>query len=220
MLGKRIDPELLRTYLPLAKDIMQNKTHRVGNRVAATAEDMAAVVTMLEYFTKHPNEDGSMPYLRFKVMWDEMYKCGDLTRVWDNKRFAYLRNMLSDVGFIAWQDHTFIPPSGKGKVKVKGKAMCWRASELLMAALAECRENSTLLNNTAENDAQNEQEVILSINKPFLTLILNGSLLSYLKKQMEGKPIIRPKMVFRKPDHWYNDIENIEKAMKWRKKAA
>jgi len=205
ILGKRIDPELMRAHLPFAREIMGDQPHKVGNRVAANAEDMAAVVTMIEYFSQHSNDDGSMPYLRFKVMWDRMYECGDLKRAWDNKRFAYLRNLLSDLGMIEWVDSTFSP---------NGRAMRWKASERLMDKLEECRDNKPAQTNAETGGG------LFSVNYGFGGRILSGSLLLELKKMMEGKPIIRPQMVFSTPYKWFNDIKNIEQAMKWGKQAA
>jgi hypothetical protein len=207
VLGKHIDPDLIKCYLPLAKDFMDSykDTHNVGNHTKAIAQDLAAVVTMIEFFTRHPNEDGSMPHARFKTMWDAMYECGDISRAWDNKRFAYLRNMLSDLGMIEWQDETYIP---KG-----GKAMCWHASDELMDLLEKCRDNQPA--QTISNE-----EAVISINKGLSGRILCGKLISELKKKLAEKPIIRPKMMFAVVYKWFDDIEGIEQAMNRRKKAA
>ena len=134
-----------------------------------------------------------------------MYKCGDLTRAWDNKRFAYLRNMLSDLGFIEWVDETYIP---KG-----GKAMCWHASEELLELLEKCRDNQAALTVT-------DEEAVVSINNGLLGRILCGKQLSAMKKHMAEEPIIRPKMVFAVVYNCFDDIEGLEQAMNRRKKAA
>ena len=183
----------------------EKKVHRVGNGAAATSLDLATVVAMVEFFTLHPNEDGSMPHARFKAMWDAMYECGDITRAWDNKRFAYLRNMLSDLGMIEWQDETYTP---KG-----GKAMCWHASDSLLEALNKCRDSQPA-------QAISDEEAVISINKGLCGHILCGKQLSELKKHIAEKPIIRPKMVFAVVHKWFDDIEGIEQAMNRRKKAA
>ena len=217
VLGKHIDPEHIKCYLPLAKDFMDSysdKVHRVGNQTKATAQDLAAVVAMVEFFTLNPNEDGSMPHARFKAMWDAMYECGDISRAWDNKRFAYLRNMLSDLGFIEWQDETYIPPPPQPKGgKVKGKAMCWHASEELMELLERCRENGPAQTIT-------DEEAVVSINKGLCGRILSGKQILQIRKNMADKPIIRPKMVFAVVYKWFDDIDGLEQAMKRRKKAA
>ncbi len=182
ILGKHIDPELIKCYLPLAKDFMDSHTqtcaHKVSNGVKVIAEDLAAVLAMVEYFTLHPNEDGSMPHARFHAMWDAMYECGDLCRAWDNKRFAYLRNMLSDLGMIEWKDETYIPPPPQPKGgKVKGKAMCWHASEELIEELAKCRENEAAQTIT-------DEDAVFSINKCLRGRILSGKQISEMKKHL------------------------------------
>ncbi len=207
ILGRHIDPELIRQYLPLAEELMAlykpDVHHRVGNGVATTALDLAAVITLVEFFTLHPNEDGSMPHARFQAMWDAMYEAKDITRAWDNKRFAYLRNMLSDLGMIEWQDETYIP---KG-----GKAMCWHASDRLMGLLEKCRDNA---------QEQNVEGGDISINNGLFGGILSGRQISEIRKTLAAKPIVRPKMVFAVEYQWFDDLEKLKQVMEKRKKAA
>ena len=54
--------------------------------------------------TLHPNPDGSMPLMRVKAIWDAAYEAGDTTRAFSFHRFAAIRNMLSDMGLLEWED--------------------------------------------------------------------------------------------------------------------
>jgi hypothetical protein len=124
--GKLIDKERMQNYLPLAqrfvpvRELVSRKS-----RVWVTAEDMAIFLVLLEFFGENPNEDGSMPYKRFKVLWDRLYKDGDVARAFDNKRFAWLRNRVSQRGGIEWQDATYC----------ENRAAKWKASGQLLELL-------------------------------------------------------------------------------------
>ena len=79
---------------------------------------MAIFLVLLEFFGENPNPDGSMPTKRFAGLWQRLYLDGDVTRAFDNKRFAFVRNRVSDMGGIEWKDVTY----------GEGKAAKWKAS--------------------------------------------------------------------------------------------
>lgn len=190
--GKHIDTERIQQYLPYAEQIMGSQQHQVGNKTAATALDCAIFLTLLEFFTQHPNEDGTLPSRRFKALWEAMYECGDISRAFDNKRFAYLRNLLSDLGLIEWKDNTYLPAGGK--------AMKWHGSSELMNNLEELRSSNT--------------------NTSPLRVILCGKWLDALKVKMENQPPIRPKKVNPIVLNWYDCVPELEERMRRRKAAA
>ena len=72
---------------------------------------------------------------RWQGLWNAMFKCGDITRAFDCKRFAFLRNLISDAGGVEWFDRKYIP--GDKDEGIKGKCCKWRASEDMMELMAE-----------------------------------------------------------------------------------
>ena len=106
--GKFVDMEKIQKYLPLAERFVPApELVSPKSRVWVTAEDVAIFLVLLEYFAGHPNDDGTMPYKRFAGLWKRLYQDGDVTRAFDNKRFAWIRNRVSDQGGIEWQDATY-----------------------------------------------------------------------------------------------------------------
>jgi hypothetical protein len=102
----------------------------------ATVDDLAIFLMLLRYFTKNMNRDGSLPYARFKGLWSSVFESGDVDRNFEDKRFATLRNYLSSLGLLDWQDDNYtLGTTDSDGNKHKGKASRWQASELLMSLL-------------------------------------------------------------------------------------
>ena len=121
-------------YLTVATTLMG--VHRIKTgRVVATAKDLALFLLLLKWFHEHMNADGSMPWARFKALWDALYEAGDTDRAFDPKRFAALRNYLSSLGLLDWADATYKQGRWEMGVKVGGQACKWQASEQLMEML-------------------------------------------------------------------------------------
>ena len=78
-----------------------------------------------------------MPYKRFAGLWQRLYLDGDVSRAFDNKRFAWIRNRVSDMGGIEWEDVTY----------GEGKAAKWKASGELLGMMRECRVSLSTNNN-------------------------------------------------------------------------
>ena len=136
--GKHIDKERFRLYLPLAQRFLpSSEPVSAKSRVCVTAEDVAIFLVLLEFFAENPNPDGSMPLKRFAALWQRLYLDGDVTRAFDNKRFAFVRNLVSDKGGIEWEDVTY----------GEGKAARWKASGGLLALMRECRVSLSTDNN-------------------------------------------------------------------------
>ena len=121
-------------YLDVARTLLGTHPIKSG-RVVATVEDLAILLMLLKYFTLNMNADGSLPWARVKGLWDALYEVGDVSRAFDPKRFAALRNYLSSLGLLDWADSTYHLPQWVEGAKVRGKACKWKANDLLMGML-------------------------------------------------------------------------------------
>jgi hypothetical protein len=127
-------------------------------RVWVTAYDAAVFLAVHEYFTKNPLPENSNPVARWQGLWQAMYKCGDVTRAFDPKRFAFLRNLISDAGGVEWIDHKYIPGSGG----IKGKCCKWKASDDMMDEMAEYTvvvSNSNTISNSSSIHFRSKPEI-------------------------------------------------------------
>jgi len=138
--GKIIGPEELDElnghYRKVAETLMEEHVLKTTGRTVATVEDLAIFLMLLRYFTKNMNRDGSLPYARFKGLWSSIFETGDVERNFEDKRFATLRNYLSSLGLLDWQNEKYtLGICDSDGNKHKGKASRWQASELLMSLL-------------------------------------------------------------------------------------
>lgn len=150
--GKVIGPEELAEldghYRKVAEALMEEHVLKTTGRTVATVEDLAIFLMLLRYFTKNMNRDGSLPYARFKGLWSSVFESGDVGRSFEDKRFATLRNYLSSLGLLDWQDDKYtLGLTDSDGNKHKGKASRWQASKLLMSLL-----------DWQEHEKQQEQE--------------------------------------------------------------
>lgn len=140
-----------------ARLIGQNKIgiDNEHSRATVTTKDVAIWLMIAKFFTNNMNEDGSMPWARFKRMWQALYKSGDIDRAWSTDRNKAIRNYLFDLGWCCdVEDNRYYP----GSQDVEGKAAKWRLSAKLMAML-ECssiieerKERETTLATTGHLD--------------------------------------------------------------------
>ena len=183
--GNRIDKDRFQKYLPLAQRFLSApELISAKSRVFVTTEDVATFLVLLEFFGANPNEDGSMPYKRFARLWKRLYEDGDVNRCFDNKKFAWIRNRVSEKGGIDWIDTTY----SVGFRDIQGKAAKWKASAELQALMEgylkvesgansgiECDNNSEI--ESQENsgiESQTNDDVLLVINnQPYP--VLSGS---------------------------------------------
>jgi len=122
--------------LPLAQQLLpKRQTISPKSRVTAGPEEVSVVLALLEFFSLHPNADGSMPTKRFKSVWDSMYEKQLVSHAWNDKVFAFVRNLLSDAGLVEWIDPTY----------TTGRAAKWKASARFWAAVE-------ILDNTQQDD--------------------------------------------------------------------
>ncbi len=132
-------------YLDVWRSLVQTHELRAGE-LLVTEEDGAIFLMLLRFFSKNMNADGSLPWDRWGTrilpdgtkqigLWDSLKNAGDITRSFDAKRFAVMRNFVSSLGLINWDDETYVEPQFIGEHKIKGRAMKWHASDRLMEML-------------------------------------------------------------------------------------
>lgn len=107
-----------------AKEIYEEynlKSVRYCNRGKLLWADLQIFMAILKYCYEDPNEDGSLPNARIIALWRLFNTAGISNRKPDGKRIATLRNLLSDCGWIKWQDNRYRP----GSNGLVGQAMKW-----------------------------------------------------------------------------------------------
>lgn len=128
-----------------AERLLEGHQIKTSGRQIATVEDVSVFLMIGECFSQNMNPDGSMPTKRWNAMWDALHEAGDIGRAYDDKRFAAVRDWLSSLQLIQWQDSSFrIGYFNESGEYVKGKAAKWQFSEELMAKLKEERRSHPL----------------------------------------------------------------------------
>jgi hypothetical protein len=81
------------------------------------------------------NDDGSMPTARIRENWQILFANGDVERPWQPRRFTALRDHLSPLSHIEWEDRRYVP-AALSPTKT-GQAAKWRLTEAFMELLAQ-----------------------------------------------------------------------------------
>ena len=126
-------------YLSVAEQLLADVTLTVdGSRQQIIAEDLAIALMIGKFFTEDMNADGSMPTKRWRKMWTAMKDAGDIERQYSGPRFKTIRNFLTGLGLIDWEDEKYqvgwVDDEGKYH---KGKAAKWKFSAELMATFED-----------------------------------------------------------------------------------
>ncbi len=129
--GTHIDVSRLPKYVEFANELLGHQPLRTTGRSLVTAKDLGVFFMMVEFFSRNMNQDGSLPTERFKALWEAMLEKGDIDRAWDYKRHAVMRNYISSLSWLKWEDERYSPGCGGQK----GQAAKWRASNELLAML-------------------------------------------------------------------------------------
>jgi hypothetical protein len=125
-----------RRYLNVATTFLGAHTLKTTNRTVVTAEDVAVFLMCLKFFTGRMNVDGTLPVKRFEGLWSALYEERDVGRAFDCHRFKAIRDYLSDLGLLDWEDRTFVAPrNDRDGTKRNGRACKWKAGEVLMGML-------------------------------------------------------------------------------------
>lgn len=145
------------SYLRLATLLLEHHRLATSSKAVVTAMDISIFVLFLVFFTNNMNEDGSLPWARFKNFWDALYKSGDIDRPFHPNRFAAIRNYLTSLGLIEWTDRTYKigQVDEKGR-KWGGKACKWKANELLVGLIqkVERSETESVIPEAVEEDGE------------------------------------------------------------------
>jgi len=124
-------------YYAVAEALLSGAELTTRSRAKVTVLDMAIALMLGEFFTTNMNSDGSLPTTRWQALWNCLFEENAIDRAWDHKRFKLLRDRLSSLGLIEWEDHSYSigwkTPDGE---KVPGRAAKWKFSAELMDKLA------------------------------------------------------------------------------------
>lgn len=123
-------------YRKVASTLLGTHTLKTTGRTVVTSEDVALFLLCLKFFTGRMNADGTLPVKRFKGLWSALYDVGDVGRSFDCHRFKAIRDYLSGLGLLDWEDNMFVAPrGGRDGGKLTGRACKWKAGEVLMDML-------------------------------------------------------------------------------------
>ena len=139
--GKLVAPEVISKLEPLVRELLRLGTPKVtgASRAVVVAEDVQTALAVLRACTLDMNADGSMPMVGSKAIWDAAYRAGDTSRGFSFRRFAAIRDTLSDMGLLEWEDETYS----------FGKACKWRASGELMGMIEKALNADTTTNSSS-----------------------------------------------------------------------
>jgi hypothetical protein len=123
-------------YHNVAATLLGTHTLKTSGRTVVTTDDVAIFLLCLKFFTDRMNADGTLPVKRFEGLWSALYEAGDVGRSFDCHRFKAIRDYLSDLGLLDWEDNTFIAPRfDHTGTRRNGRACKWKANEKLMGML-------------------------------------------------------------------------------------
>ncbi len=134
--GKCINVDNLPKYEEFAARLLGSEQIKTTDKHKVTAKDIAICTMIVEHCSRNMNVDGSLPTARVKAFWDCMYDCGDISRCWNAKRYAAIRNYFSSVEVIDWQDETYRLGYGNDM----GQAAKWQFNDQFLAELAKIGE--------------------------------------------------------------------------------
>ena len=188
------------SYLRLAEVLLDNHRLQTSTNSVVEAEDVAVFMMFLKFFTEHMNLDGSLPYARFEKFWQAVANTGDVDRSFQSNRFAVVRNYLSSLGLIDWEDNTFTPGQKCADGKRRGGKACkWKASQVLLQLmkLADVAENAEIIpvaekDSAAATDPSGERASLTTGD--LLTLITN-------LPRASNRDTIRPVEIRKPPPH-------------------
>ena len=134
--GKCINIDRLPMYERFAERFPGSHNIKTSDKHKVTATDIAICLMIVEQCSRNMNVDGSTPTARVKAFWDCMFICGDITRCWNAKRYAAIRNYFSSLGVIDWQDETYRLGYGGDR----GQAAKWRFNDAFLTELDKLAE--------------------------------------------------------------------------------
>lgn len=139
--GKAIsndDLEQMPMYMEKAERLLAGEVLK-GDRWAVTLEDIGQFLVLALHFRENPGPGGSISVRQFGKLWSSLVEAGDFKRPFNHHRFKAIRDWLSGLGYIQWDEHRYIVPIEAGEVKVTGKACIWRITAELAGWLQACK---------------------------------------------------------------------------------
>jgi hypothetical protein len=154
--GKAISEEelgrLQGEYLRMAEALLDVHKLETAGRTVVTVDDMAIFLLLLKFFSENMNADGSLPVARWKNLWQALFEAGDVGRAFCPQRFKAIRDYLSSLGLLDWEDESYRIGWNDEKGQYhKGKACKWQAGQKLMEMLKTAAEQAD--NNKGEGEA-------------------------------------------------------------------
>jgi hypothetical protein len=148
--GKHITEDMLAgfqeggPYRIVAHNLLGTHTLPTSGRQVVRVEDVAISLMLGEWFTNHMLPNGAMPEVRWSGLWSSLKLCGDIKRGWCHKRFKVIRDWLTSLGLLDWQDETYeVGWYDEAGQYHKGRAAKWRFSAELMEMLAQTENHGT-----------------------------------------------------------------------------
>ena len=130
---KHIDCSAINVYRRLAKELLKGEILRTSGRHIVLEEDVAIFLMLGSWLSRHMDADGSMPWARFKALWDSVYAAGDIERAFEAKRFAAIRNQFEAWGLLNWENVYYR----------QGAAAKWRFADYLLGVIDEYLEQES-----------------------------------------------------------------------------
>lgn len=132
-------------YHRLAKELLAQKgvDHlNTTDRNIVTDYDLAVWLMLVQFCTEKLDENGGLPTARIAGLWNKLKDDEEISRSWNSRRHKAIRDFLSDLGLIDWEDESYKPGFYKGDDFVKGVCMKWCLSQELMEKMADVSDIS------------------------------------------------------------------------------
>ena len=153
---KHIDCSAMNVYRRLAKELLKGEILTDEWSACCAGGRRCDLPDAGQLVERHMNADGSMPWARFKGLWDACYAAGDIERAFEAKRFAVIRNQFEAWGLLDWESVYYR----------QGAAAKWRFSDYLLGVIDEylekeshpCAGTSTTGNQNRSQSIQNDPQ--------------------------------------------------------------
>ncbi len=120
----------------VAEQLLAGHCLKTSGRTIVKVEDVAIFLMLGEFFTKNMPTNGAMPTERWKNMWTALDDAEDIERAFDGKRFKVIRNWLSSLSLITWENPEYEVGKWIGEKYIPGKAAKWTFDPKLLAMLS------------------------------------------------------------------------------------
>ena len=92
-------------YRDAASSLCDGIKRTTQSRKVVSDLDIAVFLMLLEFFTNHMNDDGSLPTNRFRKLQDCLLEHG--MPKFDNEKYKVIRDHFSDLGLLDWEDRRY-----------------------------------------------------------------------------------------------------------------